>query len=125
MVKSRIVEKSLCFYPAGKPIIPHLRCYQGFAVKNYSCDPDALDLEHPSKADLRPRLLQRWGLVPWQIIICGNDLITQNLLMHFFRHIHNASNLEASFLFNHINAGLAVTTATDENDFSLHIGAES
>jgi len=36
-------------------MIPHLLCYQGLAVKNYSCGSDALDLQHP-------RLLQQQGL---------------------------------------------------------------
>ena len=33
--------------PAGKSIIPHLLCYQGFAVGNYSVTLDALDLGYP------------------------------------------------------------------------------
>jgi len=33
--------------PAGKPIIPHLRRYQGFAGVHYSITLDALYLGHP------------------------------------------------------------------------------
>ena len=40
------------FYPPGKPRIPHLLRYQGFAVNYYSFTLDALDLRHP-------QLLQR------------------------------------------------------------------
>jgi hypothetical protein len=39
-------------YPSGKPMIPHLLRYQGFAVNYYSFTLDALDLRHP-------QLLQR------------------------------------------------------------------
>jgi len=35
--------------PEGKPIIPHLRRYQGFAVVHYSVTLDALYLGYPSK----------------------------------------------------------------------------
>ena len=35
--------------PVGKPIIPHLLRYQGFAVVHYSITLDALYLGHPSK----------------------------------------------------------------------------
>ena len=34
-------------YPAGKPMIPHLLCYQGFAVNDYDFTLDAADLGHP------------------------------------------------------------------------------
>jgi len=34
-------------YPAGKPMIPHLLCYQGFEVYEYDFTLDALNLGHP------------------------------------------------------------------------------
>ncbi len=34
-------------YPAGKPMIPHLRCCQGFAVAYYGFTLDAMNLGHP------------------------------------------------------------------------------
>ena len=34
-------------YPAGKPMIPHLLCCQGFGVDDYSQTLDALHLRHP------------------------------------------------------------------------------
>jgi len=34
-------------YLSGKPMIPHLFCYQGLAVDDYSFALDALDLGHP------------------------------------------------------------------------------
>ena len=40
-------KKSHFVYPSGKPIMPHLRRYQGFAVMYYSFNPDALYLGHP------------------------------------------------------------------------------
>ncbi len=40
------------FHPSGKPIIPHILRYQGFAVYEYSVTLDALNLGHS-------RLLQR------------------------------------------------------------------
>ncbi len=45
-------ENCHIFYPSGKPIIPHLLRYHGFAVYLYSCTLDALKLWHS-------RLLQR------------------------------------------------------------------
>jgi len=44
-----ITKQSHFVYPAGKPIIPHLRRYQGFAVEYYNVTLDALCLGHPSK----------------------------------------------------------------------------
>ena len=40
--------------PVGKPIIPHLGRYQGFAIVHYSVSLDALYLGHP-------RLSLNWG----------------------------------------------------------------
>jgi hypothetical protein len=34
-------------YLSGKPMIPHLLCYQGLAVDDYSSGLDALDLRYP------------------------------------------------------------------------------
>jgi len=34
-------------YPAGKPMMPHLLCYQGLAVDDYDFALDAADLGHP------------------------------------------------------------------------------
>ena len=34
-------------YPSGKPIIPHLQRYAGFAVAYYGFTLEALDLGHP------------------------------------------------------------------------------
>jgi hypothetical protein len=34
-------------YPPGKPMIPHLLCYQGFAVEVYGFTLNAADLGHP------------------------------------------------------------------------------
>jgi len=42
-----IIKQSHFFYPAGKPIIPQLRRYQGFAVVHYSVTLDALYPGHP------------------------------------------------------------------------------
>ena len=42
-----IIKQSHFVYPVGKPIIPHLRRYQGFAVVHYSITLDALYLGHP------------------------------------------------------------------------------
>jgi hypothetical protein len=42
-----IIKQSHFVYPAGKPIIPHLLRYQGFAVVHYSFTLDALYLGHP------------------------------------------------------------------------------
>jgi len=42
-----IPKQSHFVYPAGKPIIPHLRRYQGFAVEYYSVTLDALYLGYP------------------------------------------------------------------------------
>jgi len=42
-----IPKQSHLVYPAGKPIIPHLRRYRGFAVVYYSVTLDALYLGHP------------------------------------------------------------------------------
>jgi len=47
-------KQSHFVYPVGKPIIPHLRRYQGFAVVHYSVTLDALYLGHP-------RLSLNWG----------------------------------------------------------------
>ena len=33
--------------PTGKPMTPHLHCYQGLAVDDYGFVLDASDLEHP------------------------------------------------------------------------------
>jgi hypothetical protein len=33
-------------YPSGKPMTPHLLCYQGLAVDDYDFAPDAADLGH-------------------------------------------------------------------------------
>jgi len=39
---------SLVFiYPSGKPMIPHLLCYQGLAVEDYGFALDAADKGHP------------------------------------------------------------------------------
>ena len=46
-MKYKRTTNSHFIYPSGKPMIPHLLCYQGLAVKDYSCGPDALDLGHP------------------------------------------------------------------------------
>jgi len=43
--------------PVGKPIMPHLRRYQGFAVVHYSVTLDALYLGHP-----RLSLKSGWGI---------------------------------------------------------------
>jgi len=48
--------------PVGKPIMPHLRRYQGFAVIYYSVTLDALYLGHP-------RLSLNWRVTK---IICGH-----------------------------------------------------
>ena len=37
-------------YPSGKPMIPHLLCYQGLAVDHYSFALDALNLGHPRRS---------------------------------------------------------------------------
>ena len=42
-----IPKQSHFVYPSGKPIIPHLRRYQGFAVVYYSVTLDALYPGHP------------------------------------------------------------------------------
>jgi len=42
-----IIKQSHFVYPVGKPIIPHLRRYQGFAVVHYSVTRNALYLGHP------------------------------------------------------------------------------
>ena len=43
-----INHKTISFcLPGGKPIIPHLRRYQGFAVVHYSVTLDALYLGYP------------------------------------------------------------------------------
>ena len=34
-------------YPSGKPIIPHLFCYQGLAVDDYGFALDAADMGYP------------------------------------------------------------------------------
>ena len=34
-------------YPAGKPMISHLFCYQGLAVDDYGFALDAADMGHP------------------------------------------------------------------------------
>jgi hypothetical protein len=34
-------------YPSGKPMIPHLLCYQGLAVDDYGFALDAADMGHP------------------------------------------------------------------------------
>jgi hypothetical protein len=34
-------------YLSGKPMMPHLFCYQGFAVDNYAFTLDAADMGHP------------------------------------------------------------------------------
>jgi len=39
-------------YPTGKPMIPHLLCYQGLAVDDYGFALDAADMEYP-----RPSLI--------------------------------------------------------------------
>ena len=42
-----IIKQSHYVYLVGKPIIPHLRRYQGFAVVHYSVTLDALYPGHP------------------------------------------------------------------------------
>jgi len=48
--------------PVGKPIMPHLRRYQGFAVVHYSVTLDALYLGHP-------RLSLNWGFILYPFLI--------------------------------------------------------
>jgi len=47
MNKIYIINRSHFVYLPGKPIIPHLRRCQGFAVVHYSVTLDALYLGHP------------------------------------------------------------------------------
>jgi len=53
VVSSLVDRKKRCvIYPMGKPMIPHLLCWRGFAVAYYNFTLAASDLRHP-------RLLQR------------------------------------------------------------------
>jgi len=40
-------KKSHFVYPLGKPMTPHLLCYQGLAVDDYGFALDAADMRHP------------------------------------------------------------------------------
>ena len=47
-------------YPAGKPMTPHLLCYQGLAVDDYGFALDAADIGHHSqrRASLGPHSIE-------------------------------------------------------------------
>ena len=46
-MKYQFIKKSLFVYLSGKPMIPHLLCYQGLEVNDYDFALDASNLGHP------------------------------------------------------------------------------
>jgi len=46
-MRCKFIKQSYFVYPMGKPMIPHLLCYQGLAVGDYGFALDASDLGHP------------------------------------------------------------------------------
>jgi len=46
-MRYKFIKKSHFVYPLGKPMIPHLLRFQGFAVDDYGFTLDALKLGHP------------------------------------------------------------------------------
>ena len=46
-MRYKLIKKSHFVYPLGKPMIPHLHCYQGLAVDDYDFVLDASNLGHP------------------------------------------------------------------------------
>jgi len=46
-MRYKFIKKSHFVYPLGKPMIPHLLCYQGLAVDDYGFALDASNLGHP------------------------------------------------------------------------------
>jgi len=42
-----MINESYFVYLSGKPMIPHLPCYQGLAVDDYDFALDASNLGHP------------------------------------------------------------------------------